>query len=169
MTRTWDLRFVDPAAARVVATTELPGSPSALVLTGDRRTLYVVTRDFWIAEVDAETHEVVRAVPAWEQERKEVHWWNQAAISADGRRLIVGLSSSTGYPNDTLSLRLFDLPDLTSSQRVPLPGYAHLAPAQSGGLFTWQWEDSVLYVVRPEYRDARPLLHLDGPIRRVTP
>lgn len=137
-----DLRFIDPTATKVMATLPLPpiasmsmaGKPAGLAIAANRQTVYVVTNDLRILEIDATARAITREVTTWRSAPQSVPL-EAVGVSRDGQRLIIGVSSQPRSRAVAFALRSFALPTLTEAETVPLPAAAGIATAPDGGLY----------------------------------
>jgi DNA-binding beta-propeller fold protein YncE len=167
-----DLRFVDPAAATVTATLPLPalkplsveGKPSGLAMAVEGQTVYVITNDLRIIEIDASTHTLTREVASSRTTPQSVPL-GAVEVSRDGQRLVVGVSSQPRSRATTFVLRSFALPSLAETETVTLPTAAGVAAAPDGGVYLF--EGNELRLLGPERQQAAPLVRFDGRIQRL--
>lgn len=168
------VHFVDPNALRVAATVELLGSPAGLAVASDRESVYIVTTDLKIVEIHAPTGAVVREETTWRRELGSVPLFHPAAITDDGRFLIVSTLSIPLSRRSAFSLSMFDLPSLTLGGTISLPRYANLVAAPGGGLYLFDGVGSAppggsVQMLAPDLAQVTPLLQLDGPVDRLVP
>jgi len=145
-----DVRFIDPQAARVIATVPLPtivsphrpeGRVAGLAVAQNQSTIYVVSNDLRLMAISTKTHTVVRQVTTWQQQPQTVRSLNSVAVSADGRQLIVGVLAQPRDPASAFALRVFTLPDLQLARTIPLPRLRNFVAAPIGGLYLFQVGD----------------------------
>jgi len=169
-----DLRFVDPATGSVSATLALPpvaplsveGQVAGLTTTPDKRTVYIVTNDLRIVEVNATTRTQVREVTTARQAPQSVPL-DVITMSTDGRSLLVGMLPAPRSQAPGITLKEFALPDLTPSASTPLPTNASVVGAAGGNVYLF--DGSALRVFDPERRQTTVTVPLNGRVQRVVP
>jgi len=169
-----DLRFVDPVTGSVGATVALPplaplsveGQVAGLTTTPDKRTIYIVTNDLRIVEVDATTRTQVREVTAARQAPQSVPL-DVVTVSSDGRSLLVGTLTAPRGQAAGVTLKQFALPDLTPSASIPLPINASVVGAVGGKIYLS--DGTALRVFDPERRQTTATVSLNGRTQRVVP